>query len=438
MIHADRAVPGVGGPFGDRAAVAIVGESLGDVAREALKIARSESQSRPVLLVDLLGQGSALDEMFGNEDPHGVSDAARYGVSLGTLARQVPNADSLFVVSGGAESPQAEDVLSDHLWSSWSDQCRRSGALLVVAAPADLPAVGKAIDQLDGLVMIGDAPVPDTHAPVIGRLRTPRRSATVDAPPRPVAVAGQSATARPVVVAEQEAVPEVTPRPELRIVRWALGTVAVVGLLAGAWWANGQLQARRTGATERSGTVGQPIVMPGDPIEVPAAGGAADVPAGAVPWTVELASVNTLNGAMARVRQALDSMPVLTFAATQPGGGAIWYRLRAGAYSTSKGADSLLSALRARGAIEPAAGRVVQASLAWLLEENIVDEQLPVRLFLWRRQGLPAYALLNTQNGTSRIYFGAFENETEARLLTPMLDSLNLYATLATRIGSVR
>jgi hypothetical protein len=75
--------------------------------------------------------------------------------------------------------------------------------------------------------------------------------------------------------------------------------------------------------------------------------------------------------------------------------------------------------------------------LAWLLEEDVVDDQLPVRLFLWRQQGLPAYALAD-QNGTTRIYFGAFENETEARLLTPMLDSLNLYATLVTRIGSVR
>jgi hypothetical protein len=425
MTQADRAVPGTGGPFGDRAAVAIVGESLGDVAREALKIARVESQSRPVLLVDLLGQGSALDEMFADDDPHGVSDAARYGISLGTLARQVPNADGLFVVSGGAESPQSDDVLSDHLWGSWSDQCRRAGALLVVAAPADLPSVGKAIDQLDGLVMIGDAPAPATHVPVIGRVRGPRRVTTIDTP-------------RTMTTAEQAAVRDATPRAETRVVRWALGTVATVAVLAGAWWANGQLQARRAGPTERSGGTGQPIVMPGDPVKDAPSGGVADLPAGAVPWTVELASVNTINGAMARVRQALDSLPVLTFAATQPAGGAIWYRLRAGAYASSETADSLLTALRARGAIEPAAGRVVQAPLAWLLEENVVDEQLPVRLFLWRRQGLPAYPLLNTQNGTSRIYFGAFENEAEARLLTPVLDSLNLYATLVTRIGSVR
>jgi hypothetical protein len=202
MRHStDRGAGSTGGPFHDRAAVAIVGESLSDVAREALKIARVESQSRPVLLVDLLGQGSALDEMFGDDDPHGVSDAARYGVSLARCARPVPNAESLFVVPGGAESPLAEDVLSDHLWGSWSDQCRRAGALLVVAAPADLPSVGKALDQLDGMVMIGDAVVPKTHTPLIGRVPSGRRRTLADIPVTP----------RTITPTELEAVRAATP-----------------------------------------------------------------------------------------------------------------------------------------------------------------------------------------------------------------------------------
>jgi sporulation related protein len=425
-MKSDRAVNTTGGPFGDRAAVAIVGESLSDVAREALKIARVESQSRPVLLVDLLGQGSDLDAMFADEDLHGVSDAARYGVSLGRVARPVPNADSLFVVSGGTESPQADDVMADHMWASWSDQCRRAGALLVVAAPADLHDVGKAIDQLDGLVMIGDAAVPTTHAPVIGRVPTSRRPVLADAPPRAI------------TPAEKEAVDEVTPGSGRRVMLGTVVALAITGAVAGLWWMNGQLH--RTTAANGLAPIasGDPIVMPGDPSAGASTTDATGLAAGAVPWSVEIASVNTINGAMARVRQALDSLPAPTFAATQPGGGsAVWYRLTAGAFTTSEAADSLLAALRARGAVEPAAGRVLQTPFAWLLEEGVLDEQLPVRLFGWRQQGLPAYALVD-QNGTTRIYFGAFENEAEARLLTPVLDSLNLYATLATRIGSVR
>ena len=425
MKHAsDRAIGSTpGGPFGDRAAVAIVGDSLPDVAREALKIARVESQSRPVLLVDLLGQGSALERMFGDDDPHGVSDAARYGVSLGRVARPVPHADGLFTVPGGAESPQADDVLSDHLWGSWSEQCRRAGALLVVAAPADLPAVEKAIDQLDGLVMIGDAAVPTTHAPVIGRVPSSRHRAVVDVPPRSI------------TPAEKEAVRVAIASPLKGALGWTAGALAVGGIVAAAWWANGLLH--RPTVQSQTAAAAQPIVMPGDAVAnaaIPAAGTAI----GAVPWTVEIASVNTLNGAMGRVRQALDSLPAPTFAATQPGGGtAVWYRLLAGAFATREAADAYLAALRERGMLGPAAGRVVQAPLAWLLEEGVTDEQLAVRLFGWRQQGLPAYALMD-QAGTTRIYFGAFENEAEARLLTPVLDSLNLYATLVTRIGSVR
>lgn len=212
--------------------------------------------------------------------------------------------------------------------------------------------------------------------------------------------------------------------------------LAITGAVGGVWWANGLLQSRNADGPPAGAP--QPIVMPGDPVTFSAAADAASTATGAVPWSVEMASVNTLNGAMARVRQALDSVPVPTFAATHPGSGsAVWYRLLAGAFTTSEAADSLLAALRARGALGPGAGRVVRAPLAWLLEEGVTEDQLTVRLFGWRQQGLPAYALIDP-NGTSRIYFGAFENEAEARLLTPVLDSLNLYATLATRIGSVR
>jgi len=416
----------MGGPFHDRAAVAIVGESLSDVAREALKIARVESQSRPVLLVDLLGQGSALDEMFGDDDHHGVSDAARYGVSLARCARPVPNAESLFVVPGGAESPLADDVLSDHMWGSWSDQCRRAGALLVVAAPADLPSVGKALDQLDGMVMIGDAAVPLTHTPLIGRVPAGRRRTLADMPVTP----------RTITPTEMETVRAATPSLAKRAMLAGAVTLLVAAGLGGMFWWNGLL--RKSPSDSRSAGDAPPITMPGEPVTVAAAVASTGVVAGAVPWTVEVASANTINGAMARVRQALDSLPVPTFAASRPGGGSvIWYRLLAGAFATSEQAEAFLNTLRQRGSLGPAAGKVVQAPLAWLLEENVTEDQLSVRLFGWRQQGLPAYALIDPA-GTSRIYFGAFENEAEARLLTPTLDSLNLYATLVTRIGSVR
>lgn len=412
----------------ERAAVAVMGDSRPDVAREALRIARAESRSRPVLLVDLLGQGSALEDLFGDDDPHGVSDAARYGVSLARVARPVPNADSLFVVPGGAESPLADDVLADRLWGSWSEQCRRAGALLVVAAPADLPAVNKAIDQLDGVVMVGDAPPPATEAPLLGRVPTPRRRTPADVSRAP----------RRVSPVEIEKVRRSSRSPRRRAALLLTGGVVLL-LAAGALGVRWVSSVRTGPAGRPASGATVPIVVPGDPIPTEVAAPLATAGRGdPAPWTVELASVNSPSGAMARVRQVLDSVPVPTFAPIQPGGGSVtWYRLLAGAYPTREGADSLLASLRLRGALAPGAGAVLQAPLAWLLEEGVPDDALPARLFAWRQQGLPAYALIDPA-GVTRVYVGAFASEAEARLLAPVLDSLTLHATLVPRVGSAR
>jgi hypothetical protein len=410
------------GPFADRAAVAIVGANRPDVAREALKIARVESLSRPVLLVDLLGQGSALDEMFHDEDPHGVSDAARYGVSLGRVARRVPNADSLFVVPGGTETPLADDVLSDHLWGSWSEQCRRAGALLVVAAPADMPAVSRAIEQLDGMVVIGDAIAPEAKVPVLSRVPGPR--------PRDAMIVPESAPATPRSVGASPSVDRTVRRAML------IGGAGLVALLSGVgmWLWNGSLRTA-SGSTSRNSSA--PIVMPGDPVVEVASAAPVSMEEPSTAWSVEVASVNSVGGAMARVRQVADSVPVPTFSRSQPAGSAVWYRLIAGAFSTKASADSMLALLRARGMLGPDAGRVVQTPYAWLLSRDVAEDQVAAQLFIWRQQGLPAYALYDA-TGLARIYFGAYETEADALLVSPMLDSLNLYATLTTRVGSIR
>jgi hypothetical protein len=166
----------------------------------------------------------------------------------------------------------------------------------------------------------------------------------------------------------------------------------------------------------------------------PASGDSVEV----APWSVELASVNSAAGALLRVREAVDSVPVPTYSPTLLGAtSAPWYRLVAGAYVRMESADSLLAALRDRGVVEAGAGRVIRTPYAWLIEDNVPPELMPERLFTWRQQGLPAYALFGTA-GFVRIYVGAFESEAEARLFAPALDSLNIHATLSARVGSVR
>jgi hypothetical protein len=415
----DRKAPSTSSPLGEHAAVAVLGDSRPDVAREALKIARSESQSRPVLLVDLLGDGSALDQMFGGDDPHGVSDAARYGLSLACVARAVPRADSLFVVHGGVESPLADDVLGDRLWGSWSEQCRKAGALLVVAGPADLPLVERAVDQLEGVVMVGDSKPPPTQAPVLGRITAARR--------------GTAAT-RPRRITDEELA--VVRRGSSRR-RWWLVTVLALGTAAAsvAGWAvaTGRLLPRGSSFFPTRESI--PIVMPGDP-------GPDDIVAplpvaGAVDWAVEIASVSSLPGALTRVRQSIDELPVPTLSASRPaGGGTTWYRLLVGAFTDERSADSLLAALRDRGVLDPGGGQVVRAPFAWLIEEGVDPAMLDDELFRWRTVGVPAYALYDS--GRARIYAGAFESDSAAQLFRPVLDSLNLHATLVRRVGRIR
>lgn len=419
---ADAPIAGESTPLGKRAAVAILGDSRVDVAREALRIARAESQNRPVLLVDLLGQGSTLDQMFGDDDHHGVSDAARYGISLSRLARPVPRADSLFLVHGGAESPLADDVLGDRLWGSWTEQCRKAGALLVVAGPADLPSMERAVDQLEGIVMVGDAMPPHSRAPLLGRIAAHRRRG----------VAPGTTPRR--ISHEEVAVVEQSRRGRRG---WLVaGLTLGIGAIAVAGWGylTGRLgpEASRSFFPPRSSI---PIVMPGDPapndVVTPIS------VAGAVEWSVEIASVNTLAGAMARVRQSLNELPVPTLATSRPSGeGPTWYRLIAGAFADQRSADSLLAALRDRGVLDTGGGQVVRAPLAWLLQDGVDPATLEEELFRWRTVGVPAYALFDS--GRARIYAGAFESDSAAQLFRPVLDSLTLNATLVPRVGRIR
>jgi len=410
-LTSDRLVPMPAMPLGDRSAVGVVGASRADVAREALKIARAESQSRPVLLVDLLGHGSALDQLFSDDDPHGVSDAARYGVSLAHVARPLPDAETLFVVPGGLESPLADDVLSDHMWGSWSDQCRRAGALLVVAAPADLPSVGMTLDQLDGVVMVGDTRPPQVQVPLIGRVPAPRG--------RPVDLS------QPRRISHEEiaAVRQSTASPRWRYFAAIAGGAAVVA--AAIWWAfaAGWIGTSEVPVGAAAGTLPDAIAGLQGPV---------------AEWAVELASVSSLPGAVTRIRETQDAAPAPTFGPIHPGStSTVWYRLVAGGFPSRGSADSLLRALRARGVVEAAGGQVVRAPLGWLLEEAIGPEQVAARLTALREQGVPAYALRDARGG-ARVYVGAFETAEEGQLLFPVLDSLNLHATLAPRVGSIR
>ena len=131
--------------------MAILGDDPVATAAAALGVARAQARRRRVFLTDLLGDGSPLAELVPGGDHHGVSDMVRYGVSLGHAAQRVPGMPNLFVVPGGAESPLTDDVLGAEWWSLLFEQVRRSGALVLLAAPSIVPSIDRLVARTDGV-----------------------------------------------------------------------------------------------------------------------------------------------------------------------------------------------------------------------------------------------------------------------------------------------
>jgi hypothetical protein len=216
----------------------------------------------------------------------------------------------------------------------------------------------------------------------------------------------------------------------------ALGLFLLIAAIAAFLWFRTYGPGRTGIRAPGAGAV--PITVPGDAPSLTAPGSLGSETPDAAAWTVEIASVNSAAGALLRVRQAVDSVPVPTYSPTLPGAtSSPWYRLLAGAYPNREAAESLLVALRYRGVVNASGGRVVRAPYAWLVEDGVPPEMSAERLFAYRQQGLPAYALYGS-SGLARIYVGAFESEEEARLLKPSFDSLHINATLTARVGSIR
>jgi hypothetical protein len=375
-----------------------------------MSLAREQARQRRVVLFNLLGDGVTLARLVADDDPHGASDGVRYGLSLRRISRALADVPHLLIVPGGVESPLVEDVLGNPRWTAWAEECRQSEALMIVAAPSTEPHIARLLDQLDGVIVVGSGAAPASRARMLGRVGPARR-----APHR----AGPLSKKRP------------SRRRAPRLVLLGAGALVIA---AGVWWGRSALLGRtRTSGGDSLAAQG---LSTGSPVLAPPPGLTDTMEL--APWSVELASVNSAAGALLRVREAVDSVPVPTYSPTLLGAtSAPWYRLVAGAYVRMESADSLLAALRDRGVVEAGAGRVIRTPYAWLVEDSVPPELMPGRLFAWRQQGLPAYALFGPA-GSVRIYVGAFESEAEARLFAPALDSLNIHATLSARVGSMR
>jgi len=388
-------------------------------ARVALGIGRVAALERRVAVADLTGGAPSLVALAGDGDAHGITDSFLYGVSLNAVAR--PAADgtpSLFILPSGSEPTVPEDVLRSDRWRRLAAGFGDAGALLLLVARAGTPALAALVVQTDGAVSVGDASIP-LEWRVIAQAgdRTPAAAvAAVEGPRRPWSAFSLMSAAL-LVVTILIAVASLWPRGPSPTARDRLsappGAVTTV-------------PAPRPAALPAAASV-DTVRVP-DPVNPPDSAIAAQ-------FAVELVATNTATGANLWLRERGASLPGVTVSPVLLGAARTrWHKVLAGAWQDRVGADSMLTALRTEGVLRADAGVVVRVPLALLLEAGVPRGAAPARVAALVARGVPAYALVQ-EDGTVRLFAGAFETAAAAVPLDADLRAAGLAPQLAYRTG---
>ncbi len=406
------------------ASAVVIGRAADVVARVAIGAARAVSRERRVAIADLVGSSPALAALAGSGGSGGgpgITDSFQRGISLNDVAR--PAADgtpSLFILPLGTDGYVPEDVLRSERWRRLAIGFADVGALLLIAARADTPALDTLVMQTDGVVAVGDANVPIEW--------------------RVIAQAGDGAPAAP----SSPAIRDRRSRP--RIIAVAIAVVILIAAAGIAVWTRAgdrrppaRAAARPTahavpGAptqARRSATAGAP---PADTVRVPEPVNPPDS-AAAAQFAVELVATNTASGANLWLREHGESLPGAAVSPVALGAARTrWHKVLAGAWHDRAGADSLLAALRSGRVLRPGAGVVVRAPFALLLEKDVPRDAAAARVAALAVRGVRAYALVQV-DGTVRVFAGAFETAAAAVTLDADLRAEGLAPQLAYRTG---
>jgi len=410
----------VGGALDGASAVVVVGHDPIATASVALGIAREQSARRRVAVGDLIGDVAPLRELVTDDDPHGLTDAFLYGVSMNKIARQIDTVGNLHVLPSGSETVVQEEILRNDRWRRLASGFHEVGALLLVAAPAAVPGVEDLIGMLDGVVLVGGAESPAPNARVFATVTSASRR-----------------TQRPVqrrLVAVEEIV---MPRRRRWVVPVAVAAVAaVVAVLLGRNYLTSAPTTvpalRRDSAAASDSLVSASAVVDSSPPLV--VSNPADS-ANMSPFAVQIAMIDTEDGAALRVRSGAGDFPVGTYAPVTRGTDrGTWYKVVTGAYVDRKKADQLLTFLRGRGLVPQGWGSVIRAPLALQLVTAPSATEAAALIADYQSRKVPVYGLLQ-RDGSVRIYAGAFENPDEAALFKSALKMKNIDATLAYRVG---
>jgi hypothetical protein len=119
---------------------------------------------------------------------------------------------------------------------------------------------------------------------------------------------------------------------------------------------------------------------------------------------------------------------------------ATWYKVHSGAYADSGQAERILSSLRRRRILTDSAGSVVRTPYALLVDsipaQAGVNARMRESLENLTAKGVNAYALLQ-EDGSARIYSGAFEHPEQSPLAATALRVAGLTPVLVYRTGRI-
>ena len=407
----------VAGALDGASAVVVLGHDPIATASVALGIARAQAAHRRVAVGDLIGDVAPIRELVTDDDPHGLTDTFLYGVSLNKIARQIDAIGNLHVLPSGSDQVVQEEILRSERWQRLASSFHEAGALLLIAIPAAVPGVEDLIRMLDGVVVVGDATNPVASARVFAEVSSATRRS-----PRAAVRSTEARAARP---RRRWVVPVV-----------GVAAAAIAVMLGRMYLTRPQPPAtvlrRDSAAASDSFVSASPAIDSSPPLVI------ADPADSALAsrFAVQIAMVDTEDGAALRVRSGGGDFPVGTYAPVSRGADrGTWYKVVTGAYVDRARADQLLGFLRQRGLVPQGWGTVIRAPFGLEVATAPSQAQAAPIIADFQSRNVPVYGLLQ-RDGSVRVYAGAFESPDEAAPFKAALKSTkNIDATLAYRVG---
>lgn len=396
--------------------VLVTSDDVVAAAHTAIGIALGESSHRLVMIGDLAGEVAPLQALVRGDDAHGIYDSFEFGTSFIRVAREVDGAKNMFIMPSGTESAATERIFASRRWRAFASEFAKADELLLLVAHSDSPGLAQLVAQLDGVVLVGIQRLPAApSANILVRIPHP-----VLAPLPKIDLSPSSA-------------PAGLPPLKAGLAAAALLAVGILGgamfkMLSGTGDSGAPAAAADTVAAEPTRPV-RPVMLPANPqdsLEAKA-------------YSVEILAANTSEGANFEMNRHGAQMPAATISLVPIGDTeASWYKVHAGAYADSTEAEALLATLRRRRIVPEAAGSIVRAPFALLVDSVPAQAGMTARVRerirdLSERE-VHAYALMQS-DGSARIYAGAFGNPEQSSLAATALRVAGLTPVLEYRTG---